>query len=732
MSRRKKPRTRLQIETLETRALMTVSYLNGTVILDGTNARDVFKCYQTTVSGKTELKVEEGTGPLKVTTTYDLSVQPVNLISADLKGANDRLICDATVQIPVWASGGTGVDVISGGSKEDNLSGGDQLDVLAGGLGDDTLSGGDQNDVITGGDGRDLIDGGDDNDILNGGIGNDTIQCGDGIDVARGSDGDDAINGSGGTDFLFGDQGFDNIDGGDDHGDLIRGGTENDTLNGGVGEDTILGDSGDDSILGGDGFDSLNGGAGNDTLDGGTNRDTVVGGDGPDIVRGGDGQDRLFGDGSGATAPGDDTLSGGDGNDRVNGDGGNDTANGDAGDDNVLGGTGRDTLRGGDGNDTIRGGDGADRIYGGADDDNMFGENQDDELFGDEGTDTLDGGPGNDTLVSIDADTADVLFGRGGRFDSFWVDDDGTNVDDIRNPSTDETETNLHFVQQFENADKTLNGDVIAEPAGGDSSEDFAGLSLFGTDGPSVTDIQQGDLADCWLMASLAGAVHISPNVARQLIVDLGDGTYAVHTRNALLNTDEFFRVDTDLPVKSSDLTKPQFAGLGADGDSLWVPLVEKAWAIDKSNDYMQLESSFDPFSETGSSFFPLGQIGGTSRRIFRITDGDRALGNLAANNWAGTYWTKLDQAEALHTSASHCYAIMSVDFDGAGNPTFVHLYNPHGEDRTPIFDENGNFVEKTSIDGDDDGFVTLTIDEFVHDAQDPIGVITADFNDFN
>ena len=43
---------------------------------------------------------------------------------------------------------------------------------------------------------------------------------------------------------------------------------------------------------------------------------------------------------------------------------------------------------------------------------------------------------------------------------------------------------------------------------------------------------------------------------------------------------------------------------------------------------------------------------------------------------------------------------------------------------------DDGNQLKGT-VDGHDDGIVTLLIDEFAHDAQDPVGVISADFSDF-
>ena len=757
MSRSRKPRSRLQFDTLESRALMTVILNPFTHVLEltGTNMGDTFTCSQV----GTVLTVNEGPAGGGNGYNFDLASVSIVRIAADLMDGSDSMTCTDSVLIPVTADGGIGGDFIrggggadslfgndggdglDGGAGNDRLDGGDHNDVLTGGIGDDTLTGGDGNDHLNCGDGTDVADGGANNDTISGGIGNDTLTGSSGIDRIHGDSDDDHIYGVTENDFLWGDKGFDYIDGGEDDNDQIWGGTENDTLLGASGNDTVLGESGDDSLLGGAGNDSLNGGDGQDTLDGGTERDTVDGGNGIDSLSGGTGNDTLSGDGIGAALPGDDILFGGEGNDVLNGDAMNDTLDGETGRDTLNGGGGNDTLRGGDGNDSIRGGTGNDRAYGGADTDRLFGDADEDQLFGDEGTDTLDGGSHDDILVSIDNDTLDDLWGRGG-FDSFWVDDNAGVFDDVRDESVNETETNLHFVDAFANvaggADKTLNGDGIADPGGGESSANFAGKPLFSAAGPVVADVDQGDLADCWLLASLAAAVNVTPNVIRQTILDAGDGTYVVDLQDQLLGTHEFFRVDTDLPVTLDNSAVPQFAKLG-DDNSLWVALVEKAWATDKSNDYLQLESNvFDPASQVGTSFYPLGQIGGTNRNVYPISDGSNVLGDIAANGWAGTYWTRRNESEVESAVASHCYAIISLgaDADGNGIPDTVTLYNPNGVDRslkynedgTVMVDDEGNQVRGT-VDGNDDGFVTLTIDQFTHDAQGLVGAITADFN---
>jgi hypothetical protein len=190
--------------------------------------------------------------------------------------------------------------------------------------------------------------------------------------------------------------------------------------------------------------------------------------------------------------------------------------------------------------------------------------------------------------------------------------------------------------------------------------------------------------------------------------------------------------------VYQDDPSKPQFARFRDGDESLWVALVEKAWATDKG-DYQQLESPiFDPLSQVGTPYYPLGQIGGTNRKEYIISDGSKLLGNIMTNGWAGTYCTRMDESEVETVVPSHCYAITSLgaDGDGDGIPDTVTLYNPHGVDNSLLYNLDGTVMVdadgkpmRGTTDGSDDGFVTLTIDQFTHDAQNPIGAITADYN---
>jgi large repetitive protein len=87
--------------------------------------------------------------------------------------------------------GGTGKDILNGGSGHDLMFGGTENDILNGGLGNDRLYGENGRDTLDGGDGRDRLYGGLGNDILRGGRGDDLLVGGADKDTLTGGQGRD-------------------------------------------------------------------------------------------------------------------------------------------------------------------------------------------------------------------------------------------------------------------------------------------------------------------------------------------------------------------------------------------------------------------------------------------------------------------------------------------------------------------------------------------------------------
>ena len=98
----------------------------------------------------------------------------------------------------------TGIENLTGSSRDDSLTGNNQANTLMGGGGVDTMDGMGEDDTLDGGAGNDIMDGGEGDDTLMGGAGRDTMDGGLGDDTLIGGAGGDELVGGGGIDtFVF-------------------------------------------------------------------------------------------------------------------------------------------------------------------------------------------------------------------------------------------------------------------------------------------------------------------------------------------------------------------------------------------------------------------------------------------------------------------------------------------------------------------------------------------------
>jgi hypothetical protein len=316
-----------------------------------------------------------------------------------------------------------------------------------------------------------------------------------------------------------------------------------------------------------------------------------------------------------------------------------------------------------------------------------MGDSGHDNLNGQSGIDKHWGGTGNDVMISIDAAFGEYVEGGSGT-DTLWIDRVGSARDSIVGLTS---EDRLQEVSSFANgADRTLNGDRIADPAvkTGQTYRAFTNNPLFSTAGPRMEDIRQGGLGDCYAMAGLSAIARDSPQAIRHDVVDFGDGTYGVRLGNS------FYRVDNDLPVNIGGTT-PAYAGLGLQG-SLWVALVEKAFAHYRrgANSYASIEFGWSV----------------EINRAFRSTSaGEKSIqsyGNATA--LANDIATRAGSGQAVtigFTSGggaplvmSHQYTVASVQRNSSGTVISITLRNPWGVDGGGSADSNPN-----------DGLVTVT-----------------------
>ena len=290
-----------------------------------------------------------------------------------------------------FLDGGAGNDTLNGGSGDDTLVGGVGADVLLGGDGIDIasyggavrivaslatggssgdasgdtysgiegLSGGIANDQLTGDTSANVLLRNGGNDLLDGGIGNDTLDGGAGNDTLMGGGNADNLIGGSGTDLAAYDYAAAGITaslatggvGGDAAHDIysgiegLSGSAFADRLTGDAGANTLLGNAGDDVLVGGAGADVLDGGSGYDIADYSSATAAVT-------VNLGSPSSNA-GEAAGDTHVSIEGITGSSYADKLTGNG---VAN------ELRGGAGSDTLAGGAGNDVLWGGTGSDVI----------------------------------------------------------------------------------------------------------------------------------------------------------------------------------------------------------------------------------------------------------------------------------------------------------------------------------------------------------------------------------
>lgn len=393
-------------------------------------------------------------------------------------------------------------------------------------------------------------------------------------------------------------------------------------------------------------------------------------------VFGGAGADRIVNNSdkvrlTAVGGPGDDYLKGGNLDDAFWGGDGNDTLLGYGGNDLLVGGNGHDILKGMSGNDTL------------------YGESGNDQLFGGAGQDSLYGGDGNDILIALDNSTGDLIDGGAG-YDLIWLDDNSTTVTVTDKLFSDSLDT-VHAVKSFRNgADRTLDGDRIADPIDGKYYKNFSNYPLFAATGPHPDDVDQGDDGDCWILATLSSMANDQPTVITHMISDFGDGTYGIKLGNS------FYRVDADLPTLSATSAVLTKASLGRQG-ALWAALIEKAyaWHRTNANTYQSLNfgnplDALRDFHTMNSGQLPLQYYASPT-----------ALGLEVFQRWnryeSLTLCTSDNIAASSGLVSRHVYSIISVFRNDSGTVDSVLLRNPWA-------------VDGTITDGLNDGYITISL----------------------
>lgn len=307
-------------------------------------------------------------------------------------------------------------------------------------------------------------------------------------------------------------------------------------------------------------------------------------------------------------------------------------------------------------------------IYGGDGNDSLFNAGA--------GNDLIYGGAGDDLIVSVGGGSERIYGGAG--LDSIWMDSGDTYADA---ESAENAVAAVHKISSFYQPFSTIAsspdyvpmsiaGQILRDPALYSYASgylNFASRPLFAGQ-PSYSDIAQGNVGDCYYLASLASLAQTDPDKVEQMIAPLGDGTFVVRFyRNG---QPVYLRLDADLPVSGQSLA---YAGLGKSG-TLWGPLMEKAYAFFRynQNSYASINS---------------GWMSSVNYALLNVSSTEQWSGS--AGEWYNWIKTQLDGGHAVTLASkatasgpvwgNHAYMVKSAFSDATGQ--YVVLYNPWGMD---------------------------------------------------
>jgi Calpain family cysteine protease len=233
------------------------------------------------------------------------------------------------------------------------------------------------------------------------------------------------------------------------------------------------------------------------------------------------------------------------------------------------------------------------------------------------------------------------------------------------------------------------------------TSAGATGNTLFGSNGPAVTDVAQGNVGDCWFLASLAETAARDPKLIQNMFISNGNGTWTV--RFYVNGTPDFVTVNDELPVST---LYPSFNGGYAfdapQNGVLWAALAEKAFVLENLTGRINTaQPGLAAYSALDSNMpsVALAAITGNTSLEFNVEPGMSAELIVAALEAGDLVCIGSDSSQSNpNIVPDHCYAV--VGYNPSSSMPF-ELFNPWGAnsagaDAWEFVDGNGAFLESS------------------------------------
>jgi hypothetical protein len=218
---------------------------------------------------------------------------------------------------------------------------------------------------------------------------------------------------------------------------------------------------------------------------------------------------------------------------------------------------------------------------------------------------------------------------------------------------------------------------------------------LFGAGGPSMNDVGQSFLGDCYFMASVAAIARADPTAIRRLIRQNTDGTYdvAFHAHRREVDV----HVDGWIPGDEFDGVLGAYYGQLGHDNSAWVAILEKAYAVFTSP---KGAPSYQRINAGGVPSYVFADLGCSSDQTFYSRAYDPAYGyglqvhgaivqstaamttglERALSVGKGVCISTIDQDVAGPLRQTHEYSVISITTDSSGQQ-MINLRDPQGGD---------------------------------------------------
>jgi hypothetical protein len=257
--------------------------------------------------------------------------------------------------------------------------------------------------------------------------------------------------------------------------------------------------------------------------------------------------------------------------------------------------------------------------------------------------------------------------------------------------------------------------------------------SLYGAKGqPVIGDLAQDPFGNCYYIAALGSTFSrqpLGPSSAEapfrgtgtsqailNAITDNGDKTYTVRFFNSDTGRAEYVTVNQSFITAEGKIAGSTRTQDPNDPNNvLWPVVMERAYA--------QWLGSYNKMGNGGSEAAAQGQIlGGKAQRYTNDANDDRgypaySFSIIRDALASGRFTTASTPKKASLLYGTHAYTV--TDAFEEGGEQYVVVYNPHGQDNGGTAGVSGNAAEKATTEPREDGFIRLTYEQFLSEAED-------------